>query len=100
MSRFQFPFMACFALILVSCDAPPSQGESVEPFTNNEAGFEAVITGSYEGNASGAGVIKFVPGAGFDKQGYFFLSDGQGIRDHGVPCSVVWIVCLKAPLIR
>lgn len=26
----------------------------------------------------------FLPEAGFERQGYFFLADGQGVRPHGV----------------
>lgn len=51
---------------------------------SQDIGFEAVITGSYGGEVSGSGVLKLLPEAGFDKQGYFFLADGQGIRPHGV----------------
>jgi hypothetical protein len=29
-------------------------------------------------------VLALLPEAGFEKRGYFFLSDGQGIRPHGV----------------
>ena len=47
-------------------------------------GFEARIEGAYEGQVSGAGVLVFLANAGFDKQGYYFLADGRGIRPHGV----------------
>ena len=47
-------------------------------------GFEAYISGSYEGQVRGDGVLKFLPNAGFKKQGYFFLADGQGVRPFGV----------------
>jgi len=42
------------------------------------------MTGSYEAEVSGIGVLVFLPEGGLEKQGYFFLSDGQGIRPHGV----------------
>jgi hypothetical protein len=76
--------LVCFAVCLPSCDETPSQGESPEASEKKDAGFEAVITGSYEGEVAGIGVLVLLPEAGFEKQGYFFLSDGQGIRPHGV----------------
>ena len=48
------------------------------------SGFEARIEGAYEGQVSGTGVLVFLANAGFDKQGYYFLADGRGIRPHGV----------------
>jgi hypothetical protein len=47
-------------------------------------GFEAQIKGAYEGRVFGTGVLKFLENAGYDKQGYYFLADGRGIRPHGV----------------
>ncbi len=76
--------LVCLALILLSCDEAPSEGQIPEPARRKDVGFEAVITGSYEGEVSGTGVLVFLPEAGFEKHGYFFLSDGQGIRPHGV----------------
>jgi hypothetical protein len=76
--------LVCAVLILPACDEPSSQAESPERSNTKDIGFEAVITGSYEGEASGSGVLMLLPEAGFENQGYFFLSDGQGIRDHGV----------------
>ena len=52
--------------------------------TATDAGFTAVIAGSYEGTAAGPGVFMLLPDAGFTKQGYFFLADGRGLRPHGV----------------
>lgn len=76
--------LACLAFILPSCDETPSDAASSKASKTEDAGFDAVITGAYDGDVSGAGVLKFLPDAGFDKQGYFFLADGQGIRAHGV----------------
>jgi len=76
--------LVCLALILPSCGETPSGAESPQPSKNEDVGFEAVITGSYEGEVSGTGVLVLLPDGGFDRQGYFFLSDGQGIRPHGV----------------
>ena len=70
--------------VLPSCDETPSEDESPEPSNLKGVGFEAVITGSYEGEVSGIGVLMLLPEGGFENQGYFFLSDGQGIRPHGV----------------
>ena len=76
--------LALLAGLLASCDEGAAQSETSEPAASEGAGFEAVIAGAYGGEARGAGVLKLLPEAGFDKQGYFFLSDGQGIRPHGV----------------
>jgi hypothetical protein len=81
---FRILFLVCLALILPSCDERPSQAESPEPSKTKVIGFEAVIAGSYEGEVSGSGILMLLPEAGFEKQGYFFLSDGRGIRPHGV----------------
>lgn len=81
---FQILFLVCLALILPSCGETPPQAESPEPSHTKDVGFEAVITGSYEGEVSGTGVLVLLSDAGFEKQGYFFLADGQGIRPHGV----------------
>ena len=75
---------AFLALILPSCEENPSEAQNREASPSREVGFEAVVTGSYEGEVSGTGVLLFLPEAGSEKQGYFFLSDGQGIRPHGV----------------
>lgn len=80
----QILFLACLSLIWLSYNAIPSQAESPGDFPAKEIGFEAVITGTYDGEAFGNGVLVLLPDAGFEKQGYFFLSDGQGIRPHGV----------------
>jgi len=73
-----------FMSVLSSCDEGNSQTENSEAFGTGAIGFEAVIKGAYEGEVAGSGVLKFLPEAGFDKRGYYFLSDGQGIRPHGV----------------
>lgn len=76
--------LVCLALISPSCDEAPPQAESPEVSRSNGVGFEAVVTGSYEGKVSGNGVLVLLPEAGFENRGYFFLSDGRGIRPHGV----------------
>ena len=82
--RFRIISFVCLALILPSCDDTPLQAQNPDPSNTNDVGFEAAITGSYEGEVSGTGVLVLLPQAGFEKQGYFFLADGQGIRPHGV----------------
>lgn len=77
-------FLVCLGLVLPSCDETPSQGESPASSKTKDAGFDAAITGAYEGAVSGDGVLVLLPQAGFNKQGYFFLADGRGIRPHGV----------------
>ena len=77
-------FLLWLGLILPSCDETASESGSDGAAQSKDAGFEAVITGSYEGEVSGPGVLVLLPEAGFEKRGYFFLSDGQGIRPHGV----------------
>ncbi len=76
--------LLCAALILPSCDDAPTQAESSTSSETQDAGFEAAITGAYEGQVSGDGVLVFLADAGFDKQGYYFLADGRGVRAHGV----------------
>lgn len=75
---------ACLALVLPFCGEMPSQADGPGPSATTDVGFEAAITGSYEGEVSGAGVLVLLPKAGFENQGYFFLADGRGIRPHGV----------------
>lgn len=70
--------------ILASTIAPRVQAEGDAGATPRKAGFEAVISGAYRGEVSGGGVLKFLPGAGLEKRGYYFLADGQGVRPHGV----------------
>jgi hypothetical protein len=83
-SQFRFLFLVCFTLLLPACDEAPTQPASSSTSKLEAAGFEAVITGAYNGKVSGVGVLKFLPQGGFKKQGYFFLADGQGIRPFGV----------------
>jgi hypothetical protein len=71
-------------LALPACDEAPASAQQAERANGEAAGFQAVITGAYDGRVSGAGVLKFLPETGFDRQGYYFLSDAQGIRPHGV----------------
>ena len=77
-------FLACLSSIWLFYVAIPAQAQGPGDRPSENVGFEAVITGSYEGEVSGTGVLVFLPEAGFEKQGYLFLSDGQGIRPHGV----------------
>lgn len=70
--------------ILSGCDETALQAERPEASATKEAGFEAVIAGSYEGAVSGNGVLTLLREAGFERKGYFFLSDGRGFRPHGV----------------
>ncbi len=81
---FRILLLVCAVSNLPSCDETTSQGKKTAESKTENVGFEAVITGTYEGKASGNGVLVLLPSAGFEKQGYFFLSDGQGIRPHGV----------------
>lgn len=83
-SLFRFLVVSLFPLILWSCDETNSQQEPREASRSNDVGFEALIEGSYRARVSGRGVLVLLPEAGFEKQGYFFLADGQGIRPHGV----------------
>ena len=78
-----FPIASLFCLtwiLLLYCEAPLQAADQAD----SQAGFQATVTGSYEGEVSGSGVLVLLPGAGFEKKGYFFLADGQGIRAHGV----------------
>jgi len=82
---FRIATLLCLAWILLSCDDAPMQATGHEPHKSDEkAWFQAAITGAYKGEVSGNGVLVLLPEAGFEKQGYFFLADGQGIRPHGV----------------
>ena len=76
-SKIQILFLACFSLVWLSYNAIPSHAEGPGDSPSKETGFEAVITGTYDGEAFGTGVLVLLLGAGFEKQGYFFLSDGQ-----------------------
>lgn len=74
-----------FLLLAVSaCDEAPASAQQPQRANGKAVGFEAAITGAYDGQVSGVGVLKLLPEAGFDRQGYYFLSDGQGVRPHGV----------------
>jgi len=76
--------LVLFLSDLSSCDEGDSQTASSAASGTGAVGFEAIIKGAYEGEVVGSGVLKFLPEAGFNKRGYYFLSDGQGIRPHGV----------------
>ncbi len=81
---FRILFLACLSSIWLFYVAIPAQAQGPGDSPSKDVGFEAVITGSYEGEVSRTGVLVLLPEAGFEKQGYFFLSDGHGIRPHGV----------------
>jgi len=75
---------ALLSAILLLSGGTPSPAQRIETPPLPAAGFTATIAGAYEGTVSGAGVLKWLAHAGFARQGYFFLADGQGIRPHGV----------------
>ena len=83
-STVRFSLLLYAGLILPSCDDASTQAENSASSESQDAGFEAVISGAFEGQVSGNGVLVFLPQGGFDKQGYYFLADGQGVRAHGV----------------
>jgi hypothetical protein len=83
-SRVRVLFAVCLALLLPACDETAPQAAARTPGGTRESGFEARITGAYAGEVSGAGLLMLVPEAGFERRGYLVLSDGQGIRPHGV----------------
>jgi hypothetical protein len=76
--------IACGISLSAGCDITPSHSDGVAASAKTDTGFEAVITGAYDGNVVGAGTLVLLPGAGFEKQGYYFLADGRGLRPHGV----------------
>lgn len=84
LARLRIPVLAGAALALATGGAAPSGAQSPEAGGSRAMGFEAVITGAYEGKVSGAGVLKFLPKAVYGKRSYYFLADGQGVRPHGV----------------
>jgi len=71
-------------LVGVACAPAASRSENAGTSASPEVRFGAHITGSYEGEVSGGGVLVLLPDAGFERQGYYFLADGQGLRPHGV----------------
>lgn len=77
-------FLVCLAGALAACDQPAPETRDSNTSEGSDAEFEAVITGSYDGDVSGPGVLVLLADAGLEKQGYYFLADGQGVRDHGV----------------
>ena len=82
---FGIAILLCLTGILLPCkDALLHAAAHETSQSNKQAGFRATITGAYEGEVSGNGVLVLLPEAGFDKQGYCFLADGRGIRPHGV----------------
>jgi len=55
-----------------------------EPLASGNTHFTATISGAYQGQVAGPGAYVLLPDAGFEKQGYFFLADGRGLRPHGI----------------
>ena len=79
--RFRIVPLLCLAWsLLIYCEVPLQAATQAD----SHAGFQATITGSYEGEVSGNGVLILLPVAGFAEKGYFFLADGRGLRPHGV----------------
>jgi len=76
--------LALLVVLLASCDEGAAESETTEPAPGEAVGFEADIAGAYDGAVRGTGVLTLLPSAGFDKRGYYFLADGQGLRPHGV----------------
>ena len=74
----------CTAVMLSSCEDPAPKAADPDKAKTAAAGFEAVITGAYDGTVSGSGVLVLLANAGADKKGYLFLADGRGLRPHGV----------------
>lgn len=83
-SVLQILFLVCSLLVLILCDKAPAEVSGSGISETKDASFEAIISGYYAGDVHGNGVLKFLPQAGFNKQGYYFLADSQGIRAHGV----------------
>ena len=83
-SFLQILFLVCSLLVLISCDKAPAEVSDSRKSETKDASFEAIISGTHAGDVRGDGVLIFLPQAGFEKQGYYFLADGQGIRAHGV----------------
>lgn len=77
-------FIFCAAVMLASCEEPPAKVANPDEAKMADAGFEAVISGAYDGTVSGSGVLVLLANAGANKKGYLFLADGQGIRPHGI----------------
>ena len=73
-------FLCLVCALLIQIGVPLQAADQADTHT----GFRATITGSYEGKVSGKGTLVLLPEAGFERKGYFFLADGQGVRPHGV----------------
>jgi hypothetical protein len=77
-------FLAASLALVNACDGKSDDQRDAASETPTSSGFEAEITGAYAGQSNGDGVLTYLPDAGFDRNGYYFLADGQGLRDHGV----------------
>jgi hypothetical protein len=76
-------WVACLLISLVVWP-PGALAEKASSGKSSASGFSADISGAYEGTVSGKGTLQFLANAGLDRQGYFFLADGRGIRPHGI----------------
>ena len=75
--------VACLLISLVIWPTG-AMAEKASPGKISASGFTADISGAYEGKVSGKGTLQFLANGGFDRQGYFFLADGRGLRPHGI----------------
>ncbi len=69
---------------MIACRQEPASIAAPQTADTEQVGFSAVITGAYQASVTGAGVLALLPQGGFEKQGYLFLADGQGLRPYGV----------------
>lgn len=83
-STLRMSVLIVLTLVLSSCDEAPTETEVSDLTAPQAVNFEATITGSYDGEVSGLGILVLLPEAGFENQGYFFLADGRGLRPNGV----------------
>jgi len=63
----------------------------IPSFANAQDGFTAKITGNDEATVKSDGVIKCMPAYNssyVDNPSYYFLADGQGIRDYGITFTI------------
>lgn len=83
---FNWPNCFMTVILLVSLVTLPSGAWAGDAASGKSSagGFSAVISGAYEGKVSGKGTVQFLANAGIDRQGYFFLADGRGLRPHGI----------------
>lgn len=76
--------LVCVSLIGISFGGAASRALAAGASPSPQPGFEAVVTGAFDGRVTGKGVLKLLPTAGFHRQGYYFLADGRGVRPVGV----------------